>query len=923
MPSRWHPAGFASASTPGSANSSRPSSRASSPTRNGSFVRPSHIALPSRRRDGTLDPNDPLSEFSSGFDTPGSAFGPPTASSGWGGGGLMTPSSSGVMTPGGSHHNPHIEIILDSDHLVMRGAGGDMNPAYLSGRVELDLPSSINLKELTMHMTGKAKVQFNDGSTTSGKGHHFTHVITTHDWSFLQGGKGHAHTLKAGHHSFPFSFMLNGNLPSSLRTYGSDAIIVYKLRATGVRTGFASNISTQKEFTVTRMYTSDALEFTQTLEIENTWPGKVMYSLTLPYKAYAAGDEIPVVVKFMPLAKGTRVTQVTSVLKEYTLVHSKHSSRPETRVISCIKHEMRSGRAVEIAREPVRPPSHHYEAPSANRSLTTSRQSSPAQTPLVTNSIRSRPGQASAYGDRPEDSYFPAPLPGSGSVNTSATAEGNADAGPSNASTHDSIQTDETDIEIGDEEINTHFTIPIPKWVTPSHAIHPVFVTHKIKWSCSISNPDGHVSELRCALPIIILDNSLLEEARAAGATTRGLLFGQNTEEPQVDLPSYSNHVYDRIAIADSATTTSGFTTRSIGPTPLGSPHDDTPPRSRPPSRPSSPTRLHSYGANSTSSRSGEHTPLHEIANGNGAAVPPRRQLSQWADSELLMSLGALRTHSSSNQTSPSGTPPDSRAPSRPLSRRNSFTRSGKNSRTGSRANSRASSPERGSGGNSAPSSNPGSYNEESHVRPGNERRGTGGLHSLFHLPKPMRPLSHLTPSGGKPILKNLSNNNHGPSPPSGSDHNNSLPRNASYSGGFGGERSHVSFAPKPTTSTSSSLSNSRPRFTIGANDDDVEDFDDDNSTNKSDDDVDPLSRVPSYAIASRGFLGGGVVPLDSGLPTYDASEDMMLRTKSHTDLTGETNSNLIRPRSDTALVQLGAQAAADAEERAGEESVI
>ncbi|WVQ62262.1 uncharacterized protein L199_000401 [Kwoniella botswanensis] len=890
MPSRWHPPGFTS-STPGSAASSRPSSRASSPTRNGPASRPSHITLPGRRREGTVDSGDPLSDYfsgsygsHSGLDTPSSASGPA-----WGG--LITPSSStpGLITPGGTSHAPHIEIILDSDHLVMRGAGGDMNPAYLSGRVELDLPHAINLKELTMHMTGKAKVQFSDSSGTSSKNHHFTHVFTTHDWSFLQGGKGHAHTLKAGHHSFPFSFMLNGNLPSTLRTYSSDASIVYKLRATGVRTGFASNISTQKEFTLARMYTSDALEFTQTLEIENTWPGKVMYSLTLPYKAYAAGDEIPVNVKFMPLAKGTRVTQVVSVLKEYTLVHTRHSSRPETRVLSCVKHEMRQGRAVEVAREPIRPPSHWYDPTPANRSLTTSRQSSPAETPVVGSRARLAP----TWGERPEDSYFPGPAAG---PNGDGSSNRNAQAGPSNSSTHESISTEETDIEIGDDEINTHFSIPIPDWVTPSHAIHPVFITHKIKWSCSISNPDGHVSELRCALPILILDHSLYDEARAAGASTRGLLFGQTTEEPQVDLPSYSNHVYDRIAIADSGTT-SGFMPRSLQATPLPSPHDDTPPsRSRPPSRPASPTRHQSYGTASTSSRSGEPTPATD--------VPPRRQLSQWADSELLMSLGALRTHS--NETSPNATPPDSRGPSRPLSRRNSFTRSGRSSRTGSRANSRASSPERG-GGYSQPGSNSGSYAEESNVRPGSERRNTGGLHGLFHLQKNIRPLSHL--SSGRPILKGSNTNND----------SNGIPRNASYSGGLssshsstngnghGNERSHVSFAPHANV-----VSNGPPRFSIGGADGDEEE-------EEEEEDVDPLSRVPSYAIASRGFLGGGVVPLDVALPTYDASEDMQ-RTRSATDLTNNS-SGLIRPRSDTALVQLGAQAAADAEERAGEEN--
>jgi hypothetical protein len=61
---------------------------------------------------------------------------------------------------------------------------------------------------------------------------------------------------------------------------------------------------------------------------------------------------------------------------------------------------------------------------------------------------------------------------------------------------------------------------------------------------------------------------------------------------------------------------------------------------------------------------------------------------------------------------------------------------------------------------------------------------------------------------------------------------------------------------------------------------------------------ADPLSRVPSYGIASRGWLGGGITPLDTRLPTYDASEQVE-RSKS-------TDGGLVRPKSDTALVDLG-----------------
>jgi hypothetical protein len=610
--------------------------------------------------------------------------------------------------------------------------------------------------------------------------------------------------------------MLDGSLPSTISTYTGDATISYKLRATVVRSGFtASNYTASKTFSLHRTYTPDALEFNQTLEIENTWPGKIMYALTLPFKAYAAGDEIPVAVKFMPLAKGVRVLSVTSVIKEYSLVHTRHSSHPDSRVAASTKHELRDGRAIPVLTDSSRPPAHSnlnlsHTSSRHDSSAGNSRHPSPSATPMA--STRGLPSLTSANAG-PSASTSRA----GASAQAGGSSTGNAVAGPSTAPAEEEL---DEDVEIGDDEVNTSFTVTVPPWTTPSHSVHPVFITHKIKWSCSISNPDGHISELRCALPIIILEHSLLDEARAAGAATRALLFGGHAEEgQQVDLPSYSNHVYDRVA-ADSGATT-GYVARSTQHTPLPSPRGETPPHSVTPSRPSSPTRDRAFAA---ASAAGGVGPGPEVMADSEGDVPPRRELTQWTDSELLLSLGALRVHSTG--TSPSNTPPDSRAPSRPLSRRNS--RSGRSSLVGSRANSRASSPERHSASSS--------YVDE---RPINERRGSGFAGRL-HL---LRPLS-----GAKPILRNtsgvsLSSPIHA--------HNEGIQRNAqSFTNLSNG---HVSFGGE-----------TRRHFIIDP-----------------DEEVPAISRVPAYDIASRGFAGA----LDAGPPTYDDSERMIETRRSETDL--------------------------------------
>ena len=112
---------------------------------------------------------DPLASYfaSSGAGTPG-ASGTTTPdhanfpSSVAAGSGLGTPSHLGPTASGVSHS--WVEIVLDSEHVVLRGAGGDTNPARLSGRVLLHLVEQTNLKEVTLQLTGKAKVSFGEGS---------------------------------------------------------------------------------------------------------------------------------------------------------------------------------------------------------------------------------------------------------------------------------------------------------------------------------------------------------------------------------------------------------------------------------------------------------------------------------------------------------------------------------------------------------------------------------------------------------------------------------------------------------------------------------------------------------------------------------------------------------------------------------------
>src|SRR4051794_10839733 len=97
-----------------------------------------------------------------------------------------------------------------------------------------------------------------------------TQVLYTHEWSFLEGDRRHVRTVKAGRHIFPFHLQVDGTFPSSIGTciFGS-ASIYYKLRAVAVRPGLNLNLQAVVPVHIDRSFTHEALEYQQSLEIEN------------------------------------------------------------------------------------------------------------------------------------------------------------------------------------------------------------------------------------------------------------------------------------------------------------------------------------------------------------------------------------------------------------------------------------------------------------------------------------------------------------------------------------------------------------------------------------------------------------------------------------------------------------------------------
>ncbi|KAI0036968.1 hypothetical protein K488DRAFT_75724 [Vararia minispora EC-137] len=580
-----------------------------------------------------------------------------------------------------------IEIVLASDLLTLRGVGVDVAPTLLTGHVVLNLAEATSIKAITLQFRGKARLPAPASESMSLNNSAMTYIVCNHEWSFLEGEKKHSHTLKPGRHLFPFQLRIGGSLPSSISTpvFGG-ASITYKLRAVAIRPGLSHNFHAQIPVYISRSFAPEALEYQQTLEIENTWPDKLMYSIMIPHKAWAAGDTLTAVVKFSPLAKGSRVTSVGTQVNETTKLYARNGWQEATKTIVSSKHEIVGGDAVCVEHQsPCSPRPRSSSGPHALHALhsvpTTPGARSVATTPSYEGSWNGHHPRHSTSSLH-QASYFTA-LPGSVHPPEESPIAGPSTSSLSEHHSHSSHAHVPVDFEVSDQDVVTTLEITVPPSATPTHNLEPVIISHRIRWSILISNLDGHTSELRCSLPLHILDNCLIDEALSATAATRRLLLGgPEVPEPSADdieLPSYSSHVRDRVAnmyLPEQAVlrVTNPWVQHGISPVQLDG--------SQPVSGLATPLEAHSLPT---------HHPTHHPAN------------LEYVNSELLLSLSseAPPTLDRFPAHSPEHTSPTTSAGP---SARGSRAASRSASRAGSRAGSRAASPERDAHSNASDS---------------------------------------------------------------------------------------------------------------------------------------------------------------------------------------------------------------------------
>lgn len=359
--------------------------------------------------------------------------------------------------------------IKGTDHgvILLKGSTSEAPSVLLSGTIVLSVQEPIQIKNLSLRLYGKIRLNIpTQYKTSKGMVQRYTKYerrIYEHVWdnfnveNYLQNlynnygrktsiaskssgnisslprkarssttslislagqSSSHYHTLVKGNYEFPFSAILPGSIPESVEGL-PNASVVYKLEATIERNKFHTDLICRKHLRVVRTLAPDALELSETVAVDNTWPKKVEYSISIPEKAIAIGSATPIHILIIPLLKGLKLGPIKiQMVEHYQYCGTFGAVTSQERTVNKMR---------------IKDPLNHMN----------------------------------------EDEN------GTSDVNE--------------------------DCEFQDRwEVDTTFHIPasLSKCTQDCTLLNSIKVRHKMKFIISLVNPDGHVSELRASLPV-------------------------------------------------------------------------------------------------------------------------------------------------------------------------------------------------------------------------------------------------------------------------------------------------------------------------------------------------------------------------------------------------------------------------------------
>ncbi|CCE61307.1 hypothetical protein TPHA_0A02250 [Tetrapisispora phaffii CBS 4417] len=122
-------------------------------------------------------------------------------------------------------------------------------------------------------------------------------------------------TLLPGNYEFPFSAILPGSLTESVEGF-PNGCVRYSLRASIERGRGENDLICEKNIRIVRTLSPDVVELSETVFVQNEWPKKIEYDISVRSKAIAIGSTIPIKFHMIPILKGLKLGPIRISLIE-------------------------------------------------------------------------------------------------------------------------------------------------------------------------------------------------------------------------------------------------------------------------------------------------------------------------------------------------------------------------------------------------------------------------------------------------------------------------------------------------------------------------------------------------------------------------------------------------------------------------------
>ncbi|RMD41203.1 hypothetical protein DV735_g3886, partial [Chaetothyriales sp. CBS 134920] len=211
----------------------------------------------------------------------------------------------------------HFDIRLDNDYIVFRGSEDEAASAHLAGSLVLCLTEPLTVSHIQLTLSGIVHMSWPSLSSSHMNGRKVCLKEKTFfekTWPFMVPGKAKTEVLPPDNYEWPFDTILEGSLPESIEGL-KDAWIIYRLKAEIGRKR-ARDIVTRKPLRMVRTLDPSALELAHAMSVDNIWPNKIEYSISVPSKAIVFGSFVRVDFKLIPLLKGLVIGAITTEVKE-------------------------------------------------------------------------------------------------------------------------------------------------------------------------------------------------------------------------------------------------------------------------------------------------------------------------------------------------------------------------------------------------------------------------------------------------------------------------------------------------------------------------------------------------------------------------------------------------------------------------------